>query len=176
MYKGVVQGVATTKNSFLYSFYDSVHSYEWRLSSDVTSSTYIRIGIYPQSTEDTSTGAYLDVYLSPQFNIDSDFNMNNDCRFANVMGTAVCTQEKTSSYFRLTIKSSTPSIVNPFPKQSYTYIYIYNVIPSRSTSAKYIHPCYFTLFKTDAPGATEYYDTRVITVMPKYDGLANVRM
>ncbi len=102
--------------------------------------------------------------------------MNNDCRYGNVVGSAVCTREKTASYLKLTIKSNSPSITNPLPKQTYTYIYIYNVIPPRSTSNKHIYPCYFTLFKTDSPGATEYYDTHVVTVVPKYNGLTNVRM
>ena len=62
------------------------------------------------------------------------------------------------------------------PKQTYTYIYIYNIIPPRSTSNKHIYPCYLTLFKNDAPGSTEYYDTHVITVMPKYNVLTNLRM
>lgn len=73
------------------NFYDSVFGASYRISQDILSTTYLLIEIYPQSTEDTSTGSYLDIYLSPNFIVDNDFNINNDCRFGNVASSAICT-------------------------------------------------------------------------------------
>ncbi len=66
--------------------------------------------------------------------------------------------------------------MNIFTKQTYMSVYIYNIVPPRSSSNKYIYPCYFTLFKTDAVGSVEYYDMRIITVLPKYNGLTKLFM
>jgi hypothetical protein len=60
MYYSRVQGVSVNKNNFMNNFYDSVFSTSWRISNDIVSgSSYLLIAVYPQSTEDTSTGSYL---------------------------------------------------------------------------------------------------------------------
>lgn len=118
----------------------------------------------------------MDIYLSPNFVVDDDFNINNDCNFNGVASSAICTTTKSPSFLKIQIKSTNPSVLNPLPKQTVTWINIKNIFPSRSTSNKFIYPCYFTLYKNDAPGSPEYYDTHIITVMPKYGGLTNVRM
>ena len=176
MYEGSVIGTAINKNGFLNNIYDSVFGQSWRISQDVTAGTYLLVVIYPQSTEDTSTGSYIDIYLSPNFIVNNNFNTNTDCRFGNVANSAICTIVKDGTQLKLTMKSTTPNVTNPLPKQTYTYIYIYNISPQRSTSNQYIYPCYLTLFKNDAPGSTQYYETHIITVMPKYGGLTYLRM
>ena len=86
--------------------------------------------------------------------IDNDFNSNTDCRLNSLgnTGSAICTREKTPNYLKLKI-TSVSNIVNPFPKNSNIPVYIYNILPPRSTSNKYIFPCYFTLYKTDGVGS-----------------------
>ena len=59
MYEGRVEGVTITKNGFFSNFYDSVLSTAWRISQNVDAASYMTVQIWPQATEDTSTGAYL---------------------------------------------------------------------------------------------------------------------
>lgn len=129
MYEGRVDGTTITKYSFLSNFYDSVLGTAWRISHNVVASSYLEVHIYPQASEDTSTGAYLEIYLSPNFVVKDAFNQNADCRFNNVASSAICTREKTTSFLKLTIKSATPLVTNPLPKQTTTTIRIYNIAP-----------------------------------------------
>lgn len=92
LYEGRVEGVTITKNGFLSNFYDSVLGVAWRVSHNVDAASYLTIQIYPQATEDTSTGAYLDVYLSPNFIVKDGFNQSADCRFNGVANSAICTR------------------------------------------------------------------------------------
>ncbi len=129
MYEGRVDGVAVTKNNFLNNFYDSVLNTAWRISHNVVAASYLSVQIWPQASEDTSTGAYLEIYLSPNCIVKDAFNQNTDCRFNGVANSAICTREKTASYLKLTIKSTTPLVTNPLPKQTTTTITIYNIAP-----------------------------------------------
>jgi hypothetical protein len=72
---------------------------------------------------------------------------------------------------------SSNNLVNPLPgSNANTYLYIYNLHPTRSTSNKFIYPNYYTMYRSSAPGATQYHDAKMITVVPKYNGLAGVKM
>ena len=82
----------------------------------------------PGTVYDTSTGAYLEIYMSPHFIVDDDFDSSTDCRFENVDSSAICILDKTPTHLKLTIKSS-DSNLNPIPYNTGTVIYIYNLKP-----------------------------------------------
>jgi len=74
----------------LSNFRDNVLNTDWRVSHNVIASSSITISILPQATEDTSTGSYIDIYLSPNFNAGDNFNLNTDCQFNYAPNSAIC--------------------------------------------------------------------------------------
>ena len=66
--------------------------------------------------------------------------------------------------------------LNPFPITQYTTLYIRNIYPMRAMSNEVIFPCYFMLYKNNAPGAVTYSDHFVLNVLPKFNGLTNLKM
>jgi hypothetical protein len=107
--------------------------------------------------------------MSPNIINKNGFNALTDCKFENVAGTCNLVMEKTSNYFRLTIKGSDSYLVtnsNPFLINSWTKVYLYNIKPVRSTSTKYIYPVYMALYKNDGVDPVIYYQTALINCQP----------
>jgi hypothetical protein len=89
LYYHRVESTSVDKDAFIVNFYDNILSSAWVISHDVTTSTYFIIQV--QHTHETSTGAYIDIYLSPSFKQTSSFDGATSCRFGNVANSATCT-------------------------------------------------------------------------------------
>lgn len=135
----------------------------------------VRLGI--RSNHPTSTGAYIDIFLSPQISFASNFNPNTDCRFSASMGTAICSVTKTPNYVYLSITpTASYSLSNPnaFPQYSYIWIYLYNIRFPKVSSAKYPYQLYIRLYNSSAANPTTYIQGVSFNVVPKINSLSNI--
>lgn len=164
-------------------FYDNRYGTSWVVKSGASldSGQYLRIYFYPNlgGVSTLSSSNYLDLYLSPYFQIDAAFDQNTDCRINGNTNSCQVTIIKNPNYIRLTIKSNaTWAIANPymFQHQTYTYINLYKVWPTLSSTNKNIYQYYSTLYKSDVVDPVAYHAGAFIHAMPTYDGMSGLAL
>jgi hypothetical protein len=130
--------------------------------------------------EVTSSGSYIDIYLSPNFQFDTDFNPTSDCKLNNTANSATCTTTVTPSYIKITIQATawyTANVSpNMFTTNTYLDMYIWNFWATKTSSYINPYPCYFTLYQSNIVNPTKYYDTWIITAHPAFNQLSNVAL
>lgn len=125
----------------------------------------------------TSTGSYVDIFLSPNVQLTSSFNATNDCRFDGVTATCSLIITQTPNYLQLTVRGSTTYLAgtpNPFAQNTWRYISFFNLFHPRTTSNKYFYPVYLTLYKADVVNPTTYYSYTTVNAMPYFNELTGI--
>lgn len=140
----------------------------------MTGSEYLLLYFY--SYPPTSTGSYVEIYLSPKVEFTSNFNSTKDCRFSNAATSAICTVTKTANYVKMRIEGSASYLSgtpNPFPQSTYAYIYIYNIRFPVPSSTKNPYMIYLQLFNSSAANPTTYIEAQFFSVAPKSNILSS---
>jgi hypothetical protein len=181
-YSGSVQSSGVTTSSFSANFWDSQFGWTDRVVQTTVAGTgrYFAIQIYQNiNSLATSANSYIDVYLSPNFLVASSFNQNTDCRFDNTAGTCLMTTVTTPNYVKLTIKATSSYLSgtpNPFAHQTYRTVYIYNIMPTITSSNKNLYPVYITLYQSDVVSPVAYYYYRFLSIMPPLNQLSGLSL
>lgn len=154
-------------------------------STTISGSQWFYLQIYQNiGATATSTGSYIDMYLSPKVIISTSFNQNNDCQiFQNQTvpsynsNTCLVSIVQTSTYVRLTIQANATylsTISNLFPYQSFTYIRLKNMAFPLTSSNKNVYPLYLALYQSNVVNPITYYYSIQISCNPPYNNLAGV--
>ena len=127
--------------------------------TDLSNSEYVRIRLYVR--DPTSSGSFLDIYMSPLVEFDPLFDINTDCRFNYTANSAKCTVTKTSNYVKMRIEAqpgSTWEVANPnsFMQWRYVFIYIWKIKFPQPSTNKYPYQIYFQLFNSSGVNPTSY--------------------
>ena len=167
MYYGNVEGSGVTTSNIWNNIYDLQFWYTERvLYSTTYGSNYLNIVIVQNiGSTATSSGAWLEIYLSPYVQVSSSFNQTQDCRINGGLSACIFNSAVGTSYLKINVSSSNASL-NMFPYQASTTITLYNIIFTTTSSNQNVFPVYVTLYKTTGVGAVPYYFYTNLNVMP----------
>lgn len=169
MYYGLVESSGILTSDFLSDIYDNqfFSTERARASSSIVAGQYLQLTFWQNvGSTATSSGAYLEVYLSPYISVSASFSQTNDCRINGATSTCLFTYFQTSSYLKLVIKGSNP-LVNNFPYRTTVSVQIYNLLFPLTSSNKNLYPVYIALYKADVVSPTSYYTYRSLHLMPQ---------
>jgi hypothetical protein len=182
LYEGIVDGSGITKDSFFDAFYDSTFNTAWRVmyADSYGTGQWLYLRIYQAiSSTATSSGSYVEFYLPPTVQVSPSFDPTNDCRFDNNLNSCNIVFVQTATYLKVTVKAIGTYAAgksNPFPYQSYTYIYLQNILFPQATTNRVIYPIYVTLYKADIVNPPAYRSAEFLGVDPREGTLSGLSL
>jgi hypothetical protein len=163
-YSSIMTAVASSINFLNEINGNTSDTNSWNLVSMSTSDSYLQFTIY---ANDSSTGSYLNVYMSAMVTTTSSFSSSTSCVLSwGVSATPYCSVNFNPNY--LNIQISSLSSGNYFPAYTYVVVTINNLkYAAASSHNNYIFPVFFKFTRSQGVNVISYSWMYTPNVIPQ---------